>query len=64
MCMGILGGVAIYRLYAPSRVGMRFNGFCGIPYDSQAKNLRTEMLKIDNDFHNSFFGDDANTVFR
>lgn len=45
MCMGILGGIAIYRLYVPSQAErMRFHGYCGVPYDSQAVN---DTLKVE-----------------
>lgn len=48
MCMGILGGIAIYRLYVPSQAErMRFHGYCGVPYDSQAVN-DAEMLRVNN----------------
>lgn len=50
MCIGIIGGVMIYRQYAMERMQrMRFHGFCKIPYDTD--NLDDHaMLQANQDF--------------
>lgn len=71
MCMGILGGVTIYRIYAPTQAErMRFHGFCGVPYDSQAIS-NAEMLQVNNDWRTearnsilSAFGAENQDIFR
>lgn len=70
MCMGILGGVTIYRMYAPTQnEPMRFHGFCGVPYDSQAIS-NAEMLQVNNDWRTearnmlSAFGAESQDIFR
>lgn len=46
MCMGIIGGVAIYRAY--TRDHMRFRGFCGVPYDSNMLEDENRLLILFN----------------
>lgn len=46
MCMGIIGGVAIYRAY--TRDHMRFRGFCGVPYDGDVLEDNNRLLILFN----------------
>lgn len=37
MCIGIIGGIILYRNYYHARMQrMRFYGICGIPYESES----------------------------
>lgn len=48
LCMGIVAGVAIYRAYGRAQMNrMRFHGFCGVPYDSNAID-NNAMMYINN----------------
>jgi integral membrane protein 2B len=50
MCIGIIGGVMIYRQFAMQRwTPMRFHGLCRIPYDTEMMD-RDEMLAANREF--------------
>uniref|UniRef100_A0A336MAC6 Integral membrane protein 2 n=1 Tax=Culicoides sonorensis TaxID=179676 RepID=A0A336MAC6_CULSO len=52
MCIGIIGGVMIYRQYAMERMQrMRFHGFCKIPFETDNMNDRA-MLMANQDLMN------------
>lgn len=54
MCMGIIGGVMIYRQYAIQRwTPMRFHGLCRIPYDTDLMDRQAIIAA------NDFSGEDA-----
>jgi len=37
LCMGIIGGIAIFRVYARAQMQrLRYHGFCGVPYGNDA----------------------------
>lgn len=44
--MGIIGGVAIYRAY--NRDHLRFQGFCGVPYDGNVLEDDDKLLLLFN----------------
>jgi integral membrane protein 2B len=49
MCIGIIGGVMIYRQYAMDRMQrMRFHGFCKIPYDIDTMDDRAMLIANQN----------------
>jgi len=46
LCMGIIAGVVIYRAY--NRHHLRFQGFCGVPYDSNILEDDDKLLLLFN----------------
>ncbi|XP_033149748.1 integral membrane protein 2B isoform X2 [Drosophila busckii] len=50
MLMGVLGGWAIYRLYAPNHASMRYHALCDIPYDENSVELPRFYARNDDAF--------------
>lgn len=58
MCVGIIGGVMIYRQYAMERMQrMRFHGFCKIPFETD--NMDDRAMLIANQDLSSAENDDS-----
>lgn len=54
LCMGIIGGIAIYRTYMQNRMQrLRFQGMCGLPYENDF-DAEAQMLNMLNEHFKQF----------
>lgn len=54
LCIGIIGGIAIYRSYMQSRMQrLRFQGMCGLPYENDF-DAEAQMLQMLNEHFKQF----------